>query len=94
MNKAPKNKTHRHLSDLIEAIQGCGLSFNVWEKRNGDGKGSGIHDFTSLMGSDKKTLMRTLPDRLEGIIKPGTSESVIKIWKVKNETPIFIYLFE
>jgi hypothetical protein len=57
------------------------MSFNVWEKRNADGKGSGIHDFTSLMGSDKKQLMKDLPDKLHGVIKPTQSESVIKVWK-------------
>lgn len=61
------------------------MSFNVWEKRNADGKGSGVHDFTSLMGSDKKRLMRDLPDKLHGVIKPTQSESVIKVWKVISQ---------
>ncbi|CAB3983147.1 Hypothetical predicted protein [Paramuricea clavata] len=80
-NKAPKDRTSKHLSDIVTCIQACGVSFNVWEKRNGDGKGSGVYDFTSLMGSDKKKLLRDLPDKLDGVIKPTQSESVIKIWK-------------
>ncbi|CAB4007697.1 Hypothetical predicted protein [Paramuricea clavata] len=59
----------------------CGVSFNVWEKWNADGKGSGVHDFTSLMGSDKKLLMKHLPDKLNGVIKPKNCDSVVKIWK-------------
>ena len=81
-NKPPKDRTNKPLSDLVECIQACGISFNVWEKRNADGKGSGMHDFTSLMGSDKKWLMNYLPDKLHEVVKPNRSESVIKIWKV------------
>ena len=58
------------------------MFFYVWEKKNADGKGSGVHDFTSMMGLDKKWLMRDLPDKLHGVIKPNHSESVITIWKV------------
>ena len=81
-HKCPKDRTNKHVSDLVECIQACSVSFNVWEKRNADGKGSGVHDFTSLMGSDKKRLMRDLPDKLHGVIKPSHSDSVIKVWKV------------
>jgi hypothetical protein len=81
-HKAPKDRTSKHLSDLIKCIQECGVSFNVWEKRNADGKGSGVHDFTSLMGSDKKLLMKHLPDKLNGVIKPKNCDAVVKIWKV------------
>ena len=75
-------RTTKHLSDLVGAISSCGVSFNVWEKMDGNGKGSGIYDFTSLMGSDKKILMKKLPDKLEGVVKSETSETVVKIWKV------------
>ena len=80
--KAPKDRTSKHLSDVVKCIQECGVSFNVWEKRNADGKGSGVHDYTSLMGSDKKLLMKHLPDKLNGIIKQNNCDSVIKISKV------------
>ena len=54
----------------------------MWEKSNGDGKGSGIYDFTSLMGSDKKLFLKKLPENLHGVIKPETSATVIQIWRV------------
>ncbi|XP_028516288.1 uncharacterized protein LOC114575505 [Exaiptasia diaphana] len=81
LNKAPSQRTNTHLDQLKEVINSCGVSFNVWEKKNGDGKGSGIYDFTSLMGSDKKLLLESLPSKLKGIIKPTTSDTVIKLWK-------------
>ena len=43
-------------------------------------------DWTSLMGDEKKKLLRTLPDKLESnteeVIHQDTAETVIKIWKV------------
>ena len=68
------------MEDLLEAIRSCGLSFQVWEKTNGGG--SGMYDFTSLMGSAKKLLLKKLPDKLKGVIMPDTEEAVIKLWKV------------
>lgn len=82
LNKPPSQRTSKHLNDLVGAITSCGVSFNVWEKMDGDGKGSGIYDFTSLMGSDKKVLLTKLPDKLGGIIQPETSEAIVNIWKV------------
>lgn len=39
-------------------------NFLIWEKRNADSKGSGTLDWTSLMGDDRKKLLRELPKRL------------------------------
>ena len=84
LSKAPKDRTTKHLDELVEAISSCGVCFNVWEKRDGDGKGSGVFDFTSLMGNDKKVLLKRLPSKLAGITgtRPGYSEVVVKLWKV------------
>lgn len=82
INKAPKDRNTKHLTDIIDAIQECGVSFNVWEKKNADGKGSGVYEFTSLTGSDKKRLLKHLPDKLKDVINPHESDSVVKIWKV------------
>ena len=82
LNKAPKDRNSQHLDDLVDAISGCNISFSVWEKRDSDGKGSGIYDFTSLMGTDKRVLLKKLPDRLGAVIRPECSQIVVKIWKV------------
>ena len=83
-NKPPCLRTDVHLNALVKCINGCGVCFNVWEKKNADGKGSGTYDFTSLMGSDKKLLLEHLPDKLEGMIRPEGGKTVIKLWKVVN----------
>ena len=48
--------TGLYLKSLIRVIKSCGVSFDVWEQRNADGKGSGKHDWTSLLRKDKKSI--------------------------------------
>ncbi|CAB3980515.1 Hypothetical predicted protein [Paramuricea clavata] len=57
MNKCPCERTTAHLDALIGAINNCRVCFQVWEKKDTDGKRSGTYDFTSLMGNDKKLLL-------------------------------------
>ncbi|CAH3172702.1 unnamed protein product [Porites lobata] len=85
LNKAPRDQTTTHLDSLVKAICSCGVSFSVWEKQNADGKGSGLYDFTSLMGTDKKLLLEKLPAKLDGIISRATSTTVIKLWQDFND---------
>jgi hypothetical protein len=49
------------------SLRSCGKFFNVWEKVEEDGKGP-LHDFTSLMGSDKHLLLKVLPSKLSAIL--------------------------
>ena len=58
------------------------MSFSVWEKRNADGKGSGTWDWTSLMGDDRKILLRELPEKMEPLIQQDTAKTVVELWKV------------
>ena len=55
-------------------MRSCGVSFDIWEKTNADGKGSGTYDFTSLLGNDKKQLLRELPSKLSNFLEPSTSD--------------------
>ena len=74
-----------HMKRLVEAINNCGVSFSIWEKRNADGKGSGTWDWTSLMGDDRKKLLRELPKRLANYncIQKNTCDKVVQLWKVQ-----------
>lgn len=78
------------LRKLTQLINSCGVTFNVWEKRDENGNGIGKLDWTSLMGAEKKKLLHNLPDKLESsteeIIHQDTAATVIKLWKV-----LFIY---
>ena len=55
--------------------------FDIWEKTNAGGKGSGQYDFTSLLGSDKMWLLREPPGKLSGVIQPDTVEVVKHLWE-------------
>lgn len=82
INKAPSKQTSAHLDNLVTAISSCGVSFSIWEKSNADGRASGVYDWTSLMGRDKKILLDKLPPKLGDIITPGTSDAITRLWKV------------
>ena len=75
-----------HVKELVKLINQCGVSFSIWEKRNADGKGSGTWDWTSLMGDDRKKLLRELPMKLANSnkgIQQQTREIVARLWKVE-----------
>lgn len=74
------DKEENHLNLLVETIKSCGVSFGVWKNKNEDGKVCGIYDFTSLMGDDKKKLLKHLPNKLQGILRPNCEEKVRNLW--------------
>lgn len=90
-NKLPSKKKKDHIDLLVKTTNSCGVCFQVWEKRNADGKGSGIYESTSLMGSDKKKLLEVLPEKMsqQDIVKPDMRDAIINLWKV---TYVLMYL--
>ena len=83
-NKKRSVEKSEHVKKLLQAINNCGVTFSIWEKRNADGKGSGTWDWTSLMGDDRKKLLRELPKRLASYncLQKNTCHMVIQLWKV------------
>ena len=63
------------ITDLLKAIRSCGVSFNIFIKKEG-------FDFTSLVGDDKKTLLNKLPDKLCTCQPLNYYAVVQQIWKV------------
>ena len=84
-NKKKCERDVIHLTKLQSTIRSCGDSFDIWEKKTEDGKGSGQYDFTSLLGSDKKKLLAELLDKLIDCLMPDTCDVVIQIWKKFHE---------
>ena len=80
-NKAPSARQNANFNKFVEAIRSCGVSFGVWEK-NANGKASGLHGWTSMVGDEKKTVLRNLPDKLPEIIAAEHGDTVALIWKV------------
>ena len=67
-----------------------GLVLISGKKTNADGKGSGTYDFTSLLGNDKKQLLRELPGKILSVVQTSTSNTVKKIWEDFRELYTFI----
>lgn len=72
---------YEHL--LQKAIHECGVTFRVWERRDTDGKSSGKYEWTSLMGTDMKTVLRLLPSKFRAILHSEDVRTLMaKIWEV------------
>ena len=50
------------------------------DQRNADGKASGKHNWTSLLGKDKKFYLADLPGKLNSILHPETVSAVVEVW--------------
>jgi hypothetical protein len=42
---------------------------------------TGVYDWTSLTGADKKKLLSTLPEKLPEILPADIASTVVQIWK-------------
>lgn len=67
---------------LLEQVvrEDCCIAFSVWEKKNGDGSGSGLYHTTSLMGDDKKKLLRRLPVFFEKLMEVEKARKLSALW--------------
>ena len=77
-NQRAGASTGSHLERLVSTIRDCRISFSVWEK-DADRKPTGVYNWTSLTGADKKKLLSTLPEKLPGILPSDISPTVIQI---------------
>ena len=80
-NKPPCKRTNFHLDSLIAAINSCGVSFKVWEKKNADG-GQVAPTILLVSWALTTNLLKGLPQKLDSVVKADSSESVLNIWKV------------
>ena len=79
--KTASSSENHNIRKLEHSILDLGVTFRVWEKMNGDGSGSGLHDFTSLNGDDKKKVLKGLPKCFETLIDDkDNAHRVLKLW--------------
>ena len=90
LNKRPMDRSNKNLDALIKCIRSCGISFNVWDKAEEDCRG-GLYEFTSLMGSDKRLLLKTLPSKLATILPDNTSGTIVRLWQVLIGTLVLFW---
>lgn len=69
-----------HLLTLIKSINDLGISFSIWNKRNADGSESNIIEFTSLLGTQKKKLLKAFPTTFHEFLRQETVNTLKKIW--------------
>lgn len=88
LKKSPNQRTTKHVDALLSAVRSCGVCFSIWEKKNADGGGSGKYDCTSLMGSDKKLLLKNLSQMLlpDHVVEASICPTVIKLWSVSLDS--------
>ena len=67
---------------LIEAIKTCGVNFYVYEDKK-DKQGRKGLQWPSLMGDEKRKVLKTLPSKITNKCQPpNLVDKVIKLWKV------------
>ena len=66
------------VQSLVRTIESCGVRFYVWEDKKGDAL-----LWPSLMGNDKKKLLRTLPSKITNTCQPpNLINNLVKLWNV------------
>ena len=72
-----------NLRQLERAIQSCGVSFQIWQKREPTGKPiPGSFDWTALTGKHKLQVLKMLPEKMSGLLPDGISPRVAALWRV------------
>lgn len=70
-------------SKLVAAIRACGVYFNIYERLDSAGNSSGKLECTSLLGNERKKVMKLLPEKLmlANCLHPDSGSTVIRLWK-------------
>jgi len=70
------------LKNVIGAMNACHITFKLWLDREKEKDKQKLH-WTSLMGLDKRKLLRLLPDKLNEDCQPREMvEDIKQLWKV------------
>ncbi|CAB4006241.1 Hypothetical predicted protein [Paramuricea clavata] len=80
-NKPKGHPKGANLKKFVEDVNELGVTFSVWYKKNGDGSSSNILHYTSLVGAQKKLLLKKLPSKLPNYLNSNTAATVVKIWE-------------
>lgn len=82
LNRRINLKADGPLYQLVQAINSCGVAFQIWEKKECKNK----YDWTSLTGSMRKLVLDQLPERLNKfMIHEDSLLKTVTLWKSFNE---------
>ena len=74
---------NNNLRQLEQAILSCGVSFQIWQKREPTGKPiSGSYDWTALTGKHKLQVLKMLPEKMSTLMPDSISPRVPALWRV------------
>ena len=74
-NKSGRQRTQVHLQDFLSAVRSLGVSFNVYRFAD-------KWEWTSLLGKEKQTLLRKLPNLFEKFLPAAKVETTQNLWNV------------
>ena len=67
------------VKDLAATIKSCGVNFYVWEDKGADK----ALQWPSLMGNDKRKILKSLPQKFSDKCQPGNLvNKLVKLWNV------------
>ena len=73
------------MKKLKQAIRFCGMCFQIWQNKEPANKPiPGSYDWTPLSGKHKLLVLRTLPTKMDTLLKENLSGHVAKLWHVSN----------
>ncbi|CAH1786144.1 unnamed protein product, partial [Owenia fusiformis] len=75
-SKSEGDSPHALLEKCMAEI---GVTFKIWEKRENQ-SGTGTFDYTPLMGSDLKCVIRRLPEMFVNLMPNATAQKPKAVW--------------
>ncbi|XP_066919732.1 uncharacterized protein [Clytia hemisphaerica] len=70
-----KNGDNKGQTALISAMKGCGITLKFWKDKKDKN-----YEWTSLMGNDKKKMLRKLPSHFHEFLPPAQVEPTKELW--------------
>ena len=85
--KTGRQKTQAHLQDFLSTVRSLGITFNVYRLAD-------KWEWTSLLGKEKKILLRKLPNQFEKFLPAAKVEMTQVLWNVSVVIYSLIFLPE
>lgn len=80
---ANRTTNHQHIDSAVQAIRECGVSFKIWNAKDGNGgRCYDKYEWTSLRGGDKRVILKKLPAKIPSLLPGDTGLKVKDIWEV------------
>ena len=78
-----QGETSNHIRQLEQAVQSCKMTFTIWQRVDGNGRPQpGKYDCTSLNGTDRLRVLRTLPAKFDTILPGDLAVPMAQLWNV------------